>query len=482
MIAMKSARTLVTAGVFALFASHAAHAQWLDIYGTRKNVSASPAAPMLKNATCQPELANRPIELEDAMLQAICANPQARQAWANARAQAAQVGVKEAAYLPALNATAGVQRNWQSTTYEANFGSITASDTQRQTQTSRYGALNLSWVLFDFGKRSAALRQARELLAAANATQDDTLQTILFNAAQAYYTLRDAQASVDAARTIERAAQDSLTESKAKHDAGAGTLSDQLQAQTSYRRAVLDRVSAEGDVQNATGTLAVAMGLDANTPLQIAPAEVAVNRNEFAEGVAQLIDEAKRQHPKLVAARAKLDAARANVDAARAQGRPTISLTGSLSRNSPSYQQQFGIQTTGSHGSMIGVQVTIPLFEGFASGYRVEAAQAQADAQEADVQNTELNVSLDVWKSYQSLQTDTANLDNSKDLLGDAQHSLDIARGRYKAGVGTFTELLNAQTALADAQKQRVQALSKWRTARLKLAASLGSIGLWSAH
>ncbi|AOJ08707.1 TolC family protein [Burkholderia mayonis] len=482
MSAMKSARTLAAAGALALFASHAAHAQWLDIYGTRKNVSATPAAPLLKSATCQPELASHPIALEDAILEAICANPQARQAWANARAQAAQVGVNEAAFLPTLNATGGIQRNWTSTTYEANLGTVSASDTQTQTQTSRYGALNLSWVLFDFGKRSAALRQARELLAAANATQDNTLQTILFNAAQAYYNLRDAQAAVDAAHTIERAAQDSLTEAKAKHDAGAGTLSDQLQAQTSYRRAVLDRVSAEGDVQNATGTLAVAMGLDANTPLQIAPAEPTVDRNAFAEGVAQLIDEAKRQHPKLVAARAKLDAARANVDAVRAQGRPTISLTGSLNRNSPSYQQQFGIQTTASHGSMIGVQVTIPLFEGFASGYRVAAAQAQADAQEADVQNTELNVSLDVWKSYQSLQTDTANLDNSKDLLGDAQRSLDIARGRYKAGVGTFTELLNAQTALADAQKQRVQAVSKWRTARLKLAASLGSIGLWSVR
>ncbi|KVE36727.1 TolC family protein [Burkholderia sp. BDU5] len=482
MSAMKSARTLVAAGALALFASHAAHAQWLDIYGTRKNVSATPAAPLLKNATCQPELASHPIALEDAILQAICANPQARQAWANARAQAAQVGVNEAAYMPTLNATGGIQRNWQTTTYDVSDGINSVTLNQSQTQTSRYGALNLSWVLFDFGKRSAALRQARELLAAANATQDDTLQTILFNAAQAYYNLRDAQAAVDAARTIERAAQDSLTEAKAKHDAGAGTLSDQLQAQTSYRRAVLDRVSAEGDVQNATGTLAVAMGLDANTPLQIAPAEPTVDRNAFAEGIAQLIDEAKRQHPKLAAARAKLDAARANVDAVRAQGRPTISLTGSLSRNSPSYQQQLGIQTTASHGSMIGVQVTIPLFEGFASGYRVAAAQAQADAQEADVQNTELNVSLDVWKSYQSLQTDTANLDNSKDLLDDAQRSLDIARGRYKAGVGTFTELLNAQTALADAQKQRVQAVSKWRTARLKLAASLGSIGLWSVR
>ncbi|KVP50844.1 TolC family protein [Burkholderia ubonensis] len=476
---MNFARTIVAAGALALFASQAAYAQWLDIYRTGKNVSAMPAAPMLKNAACQPERANHPLELQDAILQAICANPQARQAWANARAQAAQVGVSEAAYLPTLNATAGIQRDLLSTT--SSVAGIT-DVTQKQVTTNRYDALNLSWVLFDFGKRSAALRQARELLAAANAAQDDTLQTILVNAAQAYYNLRDTQATVDAARAIERVAQESLVEAKAKHDAGAGTLSDQLQAQTSYRRAVLDRVSAEGGVQNAIGTLAVAMGFDAHMPLQIAPAEPAIDRHAFSEGVAQLIDEAKQQHPKLVAARARLDAARANVDAVRAQGRPSISLTGSISRNNPSYQQQPGIQTTASHSSMIGVQVTIPLFEGFASGYRVAAAQAQADAQEADMQNAELNVSLDVWKSYQDLQTDTTNLDNSRDLLDDAHRALDIARGRYKAGVGTFTELLNAQTALADAQKQRVLAVSKWRIARLKLAASLGNLGLWSVQ
>lgn len=475
---MKSARTLAAAGALALVASYEARAQWLDVYGTRKSVSATSAAPVLKDATCRPQLANRPIEIEDAIQLALCANPQARQAWANARVQTAQVGVNEAAYLPTLNARVSIQRGWESTTYEPGDGINSMTVEQRQTRTSRYGTLNLSWVLFDFGKRSAMLRQARELLIAVNATQNETLQTIFFNAAQAYYNLHDAQATANAAREIERAAQESLTEATAKHDAGVGTLSDRLLAQTSYRRSVLDRVSADGDIQNATGSLAVAMGLDANTPLQIAPVELTVDRTEFAEGVAQLIEEAKRQHPKLVAARAMLDATRANVDAVRAQGRPSISLIGSVNRDSSSYRQQ-SIPVAASRGSMIGVQVTIPLFEGFASSYRVAAAQAQADAQQADVQNTALNVSLDVWMSYQSLQTDTANLDHSKDLLGDAQWSLDIARGRYKAGVGTFTDLLNAQTALADAQKQRVKAISKWRTARLKLAASLGNLGVW---
>jgi outer membrane protein len=473
---------LIVACAAALFCAPLAGAQMLDVYRTHRLVSDTPAASLLRNASCVVEVVARPIELEDAILQAVCANPQARQTWANARAQAAAVGIGEAAYLPTLNATGGYERHTQSTSYNGSAYGV-GEVKNSQSSSSKYGTLNLSWVLFDFGKRSAALRQARQLLAAANATQDDALQTVFFNAAHAYYAVRDAQASVDAARQSERIAKESLAEASAKHDAGAGTLSDQLQAQTTYRRAVLDSVSAEGDARTAAGALAVAMGLDPNTPVRIASSDPTIDGTLFAEGVDQLIDEAKARQPKLVAARAKLEVARANVDVVRAQGRPTISLMGSLTQSNPSFQQQpHSYQITGSRGSTVGIQVTIPLFEGFASGYRIAQAQAQADAQKADLQNTELQVSLDVWKSYQSLQTDTANLSNSEDLLADAQRSLEIARGRYKAGVGTFTELLNAQTALTDAQKQRVLAISKWRTARLKLAASLGNLELWSEN
>ena len=473
---------LIVACAAALLGTPPAAAQMLDVYGTHRLISDTPAAPLLKNASCVADTIDHPLELEDAILQAICANPQARRAWANARAQAAAVGIGEAAWLPSLNATGGEERDTLSTTYD--YGAVgLGSQRTSQNSSSRYGMLNLSWVLFDFGKRSAALRQARQLLAAANATQDDVLQTVFFDAAQAWYAVRDAQASVDAARKAEDIAKESLSEAIAKHDAGAGTLSDQLQARTSWRRAVLDRVSAEGDALTTAGALTVVMGLDANTPVQIATSEPVTDHTEFSEGVDRLIDEAKSRQPKLVAARAKLDAARANVDAARAQGRPTISLTGSLTQNNPSYQQQpQSIPVTASRGSTIGIQVTIPLFEGFASSYRVAQAQAQADVQEADLQNTELQVSLNVWRSYQSLQTDTANLDNSKNLLADAQRSLDIARGRYKAGVGTFIELLNAQTSMTDAQKQRVLAVSKWHTARLRLASSLGRLGLWGGN
>ncbi|MCA7922706.1 TolC family protein [Burkholderia cenocepacia] len=458
----------------AAFASPA-RAQLLDVYRTHDDIAATQAGSMASATACgAPHVDGRPLALEDAILQAICSHPQLTRTWSDARAATAEVGVAKAAYWPTLNATAGIQRDNLTTDYNGGFS-------QNQRSSSRYGMLNLSWVLFDFGKRGANLDRARALLRAANAAHDDTLQSVFFDAAQAFYALRDAQAALEAAQAVERAAQESLAEATARHDGGAGTLGDALQAQTTYRKALLDRVSAEGDLQNAIGTLATTLGVDADTPLRIADAEPSPDRDDFTRGVADLIAEAKRHHPKLIAAREKLDAARDQVRAVRAQTLPTISLTGSLSRNNPSYQQQPSfLQIQSSHGNSIGIQVSIPLFEGFASGYRIAQAKAQADAQEADVRSTELKVSLDVWKSYQSLQTDTTNLDNSQHLLDTALHSLDIARGRYKAGVGTFTELLNAQSALADARRQRVLAVSKWRTARLKLAESLGRLGLWN--
>jgi outer membrane protein len=476
-----SNRLLLAAGMLVLSLARPVSAQWIDVFGTKQTIAGSPAGPLLMNESCLPEAADRPLGLQDVLLQAICSNPQTREAWANVRAQAAAVGISEAAYLPTLNATAGIERDTLATTYNASAlgtGSISSS----QNSSSRYGELDFSWVLFDFGKRSADLRQARQLLAAANAAQDDTLQNIFFEAAQAYYDLSDAQASLEAAKATESTAHDSLVDTTAKHGGGVGTLSDQLQAETTYQRAVLDRVSAEGDVSAATGTLATLMGLHANTPIKIVATEPTVDNAAFAQNVDQLIEEAKTQHPKLVAARARLEAARANIDAVRAEGRPTISLVGNLTQNNPSYQQQpEQLPVTGSRGSTIGIQLKIPLFEGFASGYQVEQAEQQADAEEANLQNTELKVSLDVWKSYESLLTNTANLGISQDLLAAAERSLEIARGRYREGVGTFTELQNALAALTDARKQRVLAISKWRTSRLRLALSLGNLGFWSS-
>ncbi|XOD01283.1 TolC family protein [Burkholderia sp. 22PA0099] len=461
--------------------AHGMAPQQFDVFGTRAQVSATPSAAMIGETECRPLPDGQPIDLADAILQALCASPQARGAWANARAQAAALGIADAAYLPQMSATAGIERDALSSSYDGSaFGD--GAIRRSQNASSRYGSLSLNWVLFDFGKRAAARRQAGALLAAANATQSEVLESVMLDTAQAFYALADAQALLNAADRAENIARLSLEAARARHDAGAGTLGDELRARTSYQRSLLDRVSAQGDVQVADGALAVAMGRYANTPVRIAPASSDEDTDrETLAGVGQLIEEAKRRHPRLIAARAQVEAALAGADAARAQGRPTIALVGSLSQNNPSYQQQpqglLSPRLSTSRGSTLGVQLTIPLFEGFASGYRVAQADAQADARLAALHDTELQVSLEVWKRYHEAETNAANLKNVRDLVDSAGRALKVAQGRYQEGVGTFSELLDTQVALADARRQRVQVESRWRSARLRLAASLGRLG-----
>ena len=64
----------------------------------------------------------------------------------------------------------------------------------------------------------------------------------------------------------------------------------------------------------------------------------------------------------------------------------------------------------------------------------------------------------------------------SADLLASAEHSERVALGRYKAGVGTILDLLNAQSALANARLQRIQAMLDWHVSRATLARSIGTL------
>ncbi len=421
-------------------------------------------------APCAAHILDKPLDLADATDLALCSSPKTREAWANAKAQAAQIGVAQSAYLPQLSASATKIRG----NYASSVAELPELDYQ-QYSNSKDASLNLTWTLYDFGARSAHLENARQLLNAANATQDGAMQAVFADTAQAYYRLQSARGSLDAAEEAQQAALTSFDAADAKYRAGVGSLADKLQAQTGLNQARLSRGKAEGDLKTARGTLAVAMGLAPNAEFTIAPAPDVRSHSGFTQSIEHYLELATKQHPSIAAARAQLDAAKADIDAARAEGLPLLQLTGGLDRNTQ--PGQYSLDTT-TRTNTIGVQLRVPLFEGFGRSYRIQAAKAQAESKEAELAATERQVALDVWTAYQNLMTQLANLDTVSELLQSAQSSFDVAQGRYKAGVGTLVELLNAQTALANARQQKVQIQADLQNARVRLAVSLGQLDM----
>ena len=456
-----------------------------DPFSVSLKVAAFPSKNMIPAGAeeanpCSFTTLGNPLGLIEAVERALCNNPQTRQAWAGAKAQAAALGVSQSEYLPKVNAQFGVSKQKTNTSYspvQYNFLDSQSNSTVRK------GILQISLVLTDFGKTSANVDQARAALDAANATHDATLQAAFVAAAQAYFDTLTAISTLDAYREAEKAAKESFMAASAKYKAGVGTLSDQLQAQTAYSKARLDTVKADGELKNAQGTLAATMGLPANTPVVVVKRNGKLPDTSFVKPVDQLIEEAKQNHPSMLAAQAQLSAAQANVRVTKAEGRPSVSLTSEFSRQAELGATLLGIKgnpDVTNNSKSIGIQLNIPLFEGFGRHYRTMSAQGQVEVKAAELADTEQKVMLEVWKNYQSLSSETENIKMTDDLVQSAQQSYKVGRGRYKAGVGNMLELLNTQTELAGAEQKRIQSISNWHTARLKVAQSIGKLGLWA--
>lgn len=411
---------------------------------------ASQPGSRLMRTPCQALPAGEPLGLIQVVEQALCHNPLTRQAWANARVQAAQVGVARGAYLPSLEVSGGRNR------------------TQRYGQKSYEATadLSLDYLLYDFGERAATLEYARQMMSALSSTEDATLQEVFLAAVQAYYQALAAEAAVTAARESERASQESFKAAEARYRIGSGTPADRLQAQTAAAQAELARIQAEGASRTAFGVLANTMGLEAHQlPKLAVPAEAAL-QSDFERNMVQMIDQAKRQRPDLAAAEAQVRAAEANIEAVRSSGLPKIRLAAGQGYSWPGAE----------HSNSIGISVSIPLFSGFNTTYKVRAAEAQRDAKLAQRDQVAKQISLDVWRAYYALQTGTESVRATRVLIASAEQSEKVARGRYKAGVGGILELLNAQSALASARQQHIQAQYNWRIAKASLAQAMGQL------
>ncbi len=414
----------------------------------------SPGSRRLQPCQWQPQAA--PLSLAEVVDRALCNNPQTREAWANARFQAAQVGVAQSAYLPSASLSLSSSVNTASGSSSAPQGMVSGEPSYNQTSAT----LALNYLLYDFGGRAAALETARQLMTAVNASQDAMLQSVFLATVQAYYQWYAAQALVAAARESERVSQESLKAAQYRYQVGTATPADQLQARTAVSQATLVRIRAEGDVSSAQGGLANAMGLPADQVIAVAPP---------AQALPDLIAAAKRLRPDLAAAEAQVLAAKAGIDAARATGMPSLAL---YANSSDMRNSAFGP----TRGNALGIAINIPIFTGFNTTYQIRAAEAQVDVKAAQRDRIALQVALDVWRAYNALVTESQAVRAAADLLASAEASEKVAQGRYRAGVGGILDLLSAQSALASARQQHIQELYNWRLARVSLAQAIGQL------
>jgi TolC family type I secretion outer membrane protein len=399
--------------------------------------------------------AGAPLELPQIIDLALTNNPATRTSWLEARLAEANLGSVRSAYLPTVDLGA----------------SLTRAHTSSGTATTLSGPnLSLDYLLFDFGGRNAASEAARQTLIASGFTHNQRIQDVILDVEQAYYDYLDAKALLTAQEATIKERQTSLDSADARHRAGVATIADVLQARTALSRAKLTYEAIDGNLRRLQGTIATLMGVPASTPFVVGDLPQDVPAQQVSDAVESLMTRAITERPDLAAARAEVERARQRVQVVRSAGLPSIGVgasagnvfTNGLNRRTTPYSA--------------GISLRVPLFTGFRNTYDIRAAQIETQLAAENERSVEQRVGLQVWTSYYALQTANQRVATSRDLLRDARESVDVAMGRYRAGIGNILDLLTAQAALENARAEEVQARTDWFLSVAQLAHDTGTL------
>ena len=257
-------------------------------------------------------------------------NPATRVAWEQARQAAINVGIARAAYLPALTASAVAGWEHFVTPFPSNlvpqgFIIFTAQEAIPQ--------LTVNYLLLDFGGRAAAVEAAGQLSIAGNVAFTAAHQQLIFNVARAYFTLDGADAAVRAALQGLADAQVVQQSAEALFGRGLDTIVDVQLARRATAQARYDLAQANTAQHDATYTLLAAMDLPPTTKLRVADATERPLPQRTRRIVDDVLNEALRRRPDLLADVAKLRATDAEIAAARSALAPKISLSANVQGN-----------------------------------------------------------------------------------------------------------------------------------------------------
>jgi multidrug efflux system outer membrane protein len=388
---------------------------------------------------------------------------------AAARVDEARALVADArgAQLPTVDARGNAQRQRNSQSTANFFPGI-------PTQYSDYRAtLNVSWEVDVFGRLRASASAARAELQASEAAREGVRLALAAQVVKSYFALRAFDEQVTVTQRNIGLREDALGLQRKRFQGGVISEYDlrQLEAEAASVRALLPPLERQRDAEEAA--LTVLLG---RSPQQIL--EAGVSRTSiFDESLHPAVlpsgipSELLLRRPDLVEAERTLAAANARVAAARADMFPSIVLTGAAGRESAALSSLF----TGPAGLyLFAASVSQPIFAGGRLEARTEAARARERAALAQYQRAIQNAFSEVRTALtgQTRSRESYEAESAREQA--LAQSLRLARLRYRNGIASQLDVIDAERGLLAARIARVEALREQRAAIADLFRALG--------
>jgi outer membrane protein TolC len=377
-----------------------------------------------------------------------------------------RVGEARSAYYPQISATGAYER------INPVPGTAAAPLGIRGRFNEYTGSVNLNQNIYDFGKTSSSVDVSKYNLESSRSDLSTSQDAIILNVKQAYYGVLQTKRNRDVAADVIKQFQLHLDQAKGFYEVGTKAKIDVIKAEVDLSNAKLSLINSENALKIAWVTLNTVMGVPD-------PPEYTIEDNLSFQQYAITLEEATTRafenRPDLQSIVAKRQAAEANISLASSGHYPVLSGNASYLTGAQDIPPSTLVQGGLDRGWQIGVALTIPLFSGFLTSHQVAEAKSSLYVLRANEESLRQQILLDVRQAYLNLQAADASISTTDLTVKQAKENLDLANGRYSAGVGSPIEVSDAFATYVTAQANYTSALANYKIAQASIERAMGA-------
>lgn len=322
--------------------------------------------------------------------------------------------------------------------------------------------------LLDFGA-IGRIRSAQAQARSSNADADASAEQAATIATNAYVRAMRADADLRARQADTVLATELLRIAQSQLQAGTGVGLDVTRARSQLANTRASLIASRNQRDHAHLDLLRSLSLPLGTDIALTDSLTESATGESIPDEPTLVGLALKNRPDLIAEDQRIQAAKQGVSAIKAERLPSLGLVaddGVIGKNGAKLLNTY----------TWGLQVSLPIFDGFKREARVQEQQSVVKEAEIRRRDLEQQAQVDVRGALLDIANAREQLGAATERLRLAEQEVAQARDRFNAGVAGNADVVNASLALTSSRTLVNDAETAYQLARVSLARAIGSV------
>jgi outer membrane protein len=364
-----------------------------------------------------------------------------------------------------FNHYSGRSENYKATQTVPVYGGGNQVIGYHRTANNHTNTVSISVPIYTGGRLEGAIDQAKKNLDYYQYGMSSSYQTTRYNAEKGYYDVLQAANTVNLDKETVDRLDEHLKNTQAQFAVGVVAKADVLRSQVELVNAQQTLTQAENSYEVAVSSLNNVIGLPTATRLNLSQG-LEYKPNDYT--LDNCVTYAMANRPEIHQAEASVGMAKAAQKIANAGSLPQLSLGASNEWSNDTFPGQ------DRDNWALGVTLTQNIWDYGVNAAKVREAKANVVKAQESYRQISDQVRLAVRTSYLSMREAEKRIKTTEVAVAQAEEDYRIAQLRYRAGVGTNTDVMDASVALTTAKNNYIQALYDYNTSTALLEQSMG--------